>query len=425
MKERLYKAPIIIGSAPFYLKSLRSLFLRIPMTEPDWKSKEIGLAIFSLFKSNWKKPKNSLEKKLSRKFKVRYVVLTSSGRASIKASLIALGIRGASVILPSFCCYSVLEAVLSAGCYPQFVEVDDNLNIDPVDVKRKINNKTKAILVPHLFGKSAQILKLKKIAQKNNLFLIDDAAQSIGVRNNEKFLGTFGDMGILSFGPFKSLSGIGGGAVLTDNSDTFEKIKEFFKKREKTDDRLKPIKILLKSKFRKFSFFFFILVRSLKHVKAKKTQSFDCASVIPQKMSFLEENFLLNQIDRLDKVIEKRSYLGRQFFKRVCSMKIIKPAFNSIESHGFLKFVIKIDIDRDKEDYKLTESLLKHLLKRGIEAEPVYVPLHIRTNSPQRLLNTEKLYSKLLCLPINSSMKERDLNYMLNSLKEFEEKYVS
>ena len=106
---------------------------------------------------------------------------TCTGRSALVLGLWTLGIgEGDGVILPTYVCHSVMDAVTFVGAKPVIVDIGDDYCIDPEEVKKHITSKTKAIIVVHIFGISAKIKELKEIAEENSLYLIEDCAQAIG-----------------------------------------------------------------------------------------------------------------------------------------------------------------------------------------------------------------------------------------------------
>ena len=127
----------------------------------------------------------------------------------------------------SFSFFATCESVSLTGGTPVFVDSDyQNFNLDLEDLESKINSNTKAIICVHLYGQSCDMNKLKKITNKYNLYLIEDAAQAHGAEYMNKKVGTFGDFSCFSFYPTKNLGAYGeGGAVLTDNKIHYEKLQ--------------------------------------------------------------------------------------------------------------------------------------------------------------------------------------------------------
>ena len=135
------------------------------------------------------------------------------------------------VIIPAFSYISVIEVVLLFGLKPVLVDVDpQTFNMDIMELEKSITTKTKLIIPVHLFGSNCDMEKIIKIAKKNNIFVIEDAAQSISSKvniNNKKIdSGTIGNIGCTSFFPTKNLGCFGdGGAVITNSDKLARKIK--------------------------------------------------------------------------------------------------------------------------------------------------------------------------------------------------------
>ena len=155
----------------------------------------------------------------------KYVVTLNSGTDALYLSLLALGIKkGDEVLVPSFTFFASIECIYHVGAKPVFVDIDiSTYCFDIKDLKKKITNKTKAIIPVHLFGNNGDLKELMEISKSYNIKIVEDAAQSFGSRlSNEKYLGTIGDLGAFSFYPSKTLGGIGdGGMIATNNKNYF------------------------------------------------------------------------------------------------------------------------------------------------------------------------------------------------------------
>jgi perosamine synthetase len=142
-------------------------------------------------------------------------VLCGSGSLALELALHACGVRaGDEVVLPSFCCTAVVPPILAAGATPVLADVGAELNLTVETVQDALTQKTKAVIVPHLFGNPAEIDRISELADTRNIRVIDDAAQALGATIAGRPVGSFGDAGVLSFGSEKICSGIGGGIVL-------------------------------------------------------------------------------------------------------------------------------------------------------------------------------------------------------------------
>lgn len=171
-------------------------------------------------KGIWKA--KELEQAINETFGCKYAQLVSSGTAALTTALSALGIGyGDEVIIPSFTFVASFEAVISVGAVPVLVDVDDTLTLSPEAVKASITPQTKCIMLVHMCGSMADMEALLSICKEHNLFLIEDACQSIGATYKGKKLGTFGDAGTFSFDFVKTITCAEGGVVMTNREDIY------------------------------------------------------------------------------------------------------------------------------------------------------------------------------------------------------------
>jgi len=151
----------------------------------------------------------------------KYAITTTNGTSALHTAVAALGIGpGDEVICPSYSFIASAFCILQAGALPVFADVDESHTIDPNAIEALITEKTRAILVVHLYGIVADMDPILAIAKKHNLFVIEDCAQCFGGTYKGKKAGTIGDIGCFSFCQSKHFTTGGeGGAVITDNED--------------------------------------------------------------------------------------------------------------------------------------------------------------------------------------------------------------
>lgn len=152
----------------------------------------------------------------------RHSIGVSSGTDALLLALMAIDIQpGDEVIVPTYSFFATAGVVSRLNAIPVLTDIDPvTFNIDPEDVKKKITSKTKAIIPVHLYGQSADMEPIMKIAKEKNIFVIEDAAQAIGTQYKDgKCVGTIGDIGCFSFFPSKNLGGYGDGGLVTTNND--------------------------------------------------------------------------------------------------------------------------------------------------------------------------------------------------------------
>ena len=178
-----------------------------------------------LFKiNNGLQESKQVEEKLKNIFGVDYPIFLSSGHAGLTSALTAAGIGpGDEVIVPAYAYIATAMAVVSAGAIPIIAEVDETLTIDVEDAKKKISKHTKAIIPVHINGFPCNMDNIIDLAKEHNLYVIEDACQSVGGSYKGKRLGTIGDAGAFSFNYFKIISCGEGGALLTNKREIFER----------------------------------------------------------------------------------------------------------------------------------------------------------------------------------------------------------
>ncbi|MEW6003729.1 MAG: DegT/DnrJ/EryC1/StrS family aminotransferase [Stygiobacter sp.] len=170
-----------------------------------------------------------LEEEVANYLNVKYAVGVSSGTDALLIALMALDIKpDDEVIVPTYSFFATAGVVARLNAKPIFTDIDPvTFNIDPKDFEKKISTKTKAVIPVHLFGQSADMNEIFNIAKNHNLFIIEDAAQAIGVQYKDgRFVGSIGDIGCFSFFPSKNLGGFGDGGIVTTNDEIlYKKLK--------------------------------------------------------------------------------------------------------------------------------------------------------------------------------------------------------
>lgn len=169
-----------------------------------------------------------LEEEICKAFGAGHTQLVSSGTAALTTAMAALGIgAGDEVIMPTFTFVASFEAVLSVGAIPVPVDIDETLTLNPAAVAAAITPRTKAVMPVHMCGSMAQLDELKAICTANNVLLLEDACQAIGATYKGKHVGTIGDAGTFSFDFVKIITCAEGGAVMTNNKETYLKADQY------------------------------------------------------------------------------------------------------------------------------------------------------------------------------------------------------
>lgn len=337
---------------------------------PNWDFSDLLYAIFcSLIRKNSLK---DLEKKIIEIFGVSDVMVTNLGRVALTIGLKALGLgRGAGVILPTLICSAVIKAVLQAGCRPILVDVERNLHLS-VRTLDSCHEKARAVIVPHLYGLCAPIQEIRDWSKKAGLYLVDDAAQAVGISIDGKYLGTFGDFGILSFGPFKSVSTSRGGALISEDGDLVKKAKESIFPNEGI---YWPIRRVLGSiiKFHLRPYYLrFSQKMDTKIVKANSVHyELNQTEVTNEgfQLSNLEAQLVRSALGRTASVIKRRGRTAHEISRLLKQFN----GFEFVASDMPLHVKIPIRINRGLT----AEHAVRIFRSMNVEAEQIYYPLHL------------------------------------------------
>jgi len=176
------------------------------------------------FYDGMKKDLISLETKLKKLLKINYVHLTFTCTHAMHLALLSCGIKkGDEVIIPEISWVATAQAVAYTGATCVFVDIDPStLCVDPEKIESAITKKTKAVMIVHTFGHPCNMFEIVRICKKHNLFLVEDAAPSLGSHINGKMTGTFGDIGCFSFQGSKIVTTNEGGAFITNSKKKFD-----------------------------------------------------------------------------------------------------------------------------------------------------------------------------------------------------------
>jgi perosamine synthetase len=202
--------------------------INYPVYQPSLSGNEKKYVI-ECIDSTWISSKgkfiNEFEKKFADYLGVEYAASVSNGTVALHVALLALGIGpGDEVIVPTFTYIASVNSITYTGATPVFVDSDASTwQMDIADTRKKITPKTKAILAVHLYGHPCEIEELRKIADENKIFLIEDTAEALGSEYEGRKVGTFGDISTFSFFGNKTITTGEGGMVVTNDKELYEK----------------------------------------------------------------------------------------------------------------------------------------------------------------------------------------------------------
>ena len=323
-----------------------------------------------------------------------YCLTLNSGTSALHALLLANGISdNDEVIIPSFSFIATANSTLFVNAKPVFADIEKTtFGLDPESIQKNISSNTRAIMPVDFAGLSCKIFEIKEIAEKNNLILIEDAAECLGSTINGKKVGSISDSAIFSFCGNKVLTTGEGGAIVTNSKEIYEKIKTIrshgrLDKKLYFDDPSKPNYLQLGFNWR---------------------------------MSSITAALGITQLSKLDKIISKRrenaKYISTHLMKHE---KIKVPSEPPGYTHIYQMYSIVLS------NKKLRDDLQKHLLNDKIFCKVYFDPIHLTDFYKERLKKiislpvTENISERILTLPMYPNMTQEEKEYLVNSIDTF------
>jgi len=312
----------------------------------------------------------------------KYGIAISSGTTALQVGLKALGIsKGDEVITTPFSFIATANSILYVGGKPVFADINpETFNIDPEKIEEKITNKTKAVLIVHLFGNPCEMDEIMKICKEHDLFLIEDACQAHGAEYKGKKVGSFGDLSCFSFYATKNMTTGEGGTILTNNEEIAEKAKLL---RNHGQEKTYEHKIL------GFNY----------------------------RMSDIQAAIGLVQLKKLEEMNKKRMENAKIFNENLSKISWLKiPFIEKNKKHVFHQYTIKVL--NGKRDY-----VLNKLNERGVGAKVYYPkPIHLqlvykKLGYNENLPVSEEIAKQVLSLPVHPLLTKNDLNKIINEIK--------
>jgi dTDP-4-amino-4,6-dideoxygalactose transaminase len=402
---------------------------------PNLLGKEVLLALSFIFPWNFKnlqsgKAVSTLEKYFETFFGINSVITFDSGRSSLQIALESLELhQNDEVLLQAYTCCVVSNAVTWSGTQPIYVDIDKNFNMDPHDLEKKITPRSKVLIIQHTFGVPADLDALIDIAKKHNLTIIEDCAHVIGGTYKNKMLGTWGDIGMLSFGTDKSISCGRGGALLTNNGDLAEK----FRRRQQKLPHLSKKYIIQQL----YTFVLFFICKPLYtigigkivfavskklHISSKIIEQSEKKgerdSHFPAKLPDALAVIALHQTKHLKEFNEHRIALAQNYQKNIHNPKIQMP--KEIQNIPFLRFPILV---------KNPKKLHKQAQKEGILLGDWYNSVIAPRDSDQSKMayvpgscpNAETLVQESINLPTHIHISPKDQEKIIKIVNSYAE----
>lgn len=312
----------------------------------------------------------------------KHCVGVASGLDALWIAFRILGIgAGDEVIVQGNTYIASVMGITINGATPIFVEPDEYYNIDASKIEEKITEKTKAVLVVHLYGQASNMKPVVEVCRKYNLRLVEDCAQSHGAKFDGQMTGTFGDIGCFSFYPSKNLGAFGDAGAIVTNDDQIAE-----------DTRV----------FRNYG------SEKRYYNKVVGTNS---------RLDEMQAGFLRIRLKYLNELAQEKRTICERYLDQMNNNKIILPAIREGATHIWHQFVVRSE-ERDE--------LIKYLDEKGV-GTIIHYPIPPHLSEAYRYLNlhegslpiTEKYAKTVLSLPLYNGMTEEEQMFVINAVNDF------
>ncbi len=355
-------------------------------------------AISNAIKSKWIAPVgpsiNSFESEFNKYIEIKHSCAVSSGTAALHLALKVLNIsKGDVVLCPSFTFVASANVILYENATPIFI--DSEYKTGTIDIsaleKAIIRYKPKALIAVNIYGQSCYYDKIIKLCKSNNIFIIEDAAESLGSVYKNKKCGSIGDIGIFSFNGNKIITTSGGGMIVSNKKEYIEKAR-------------------------------FLSTQS----REKKNHYEHNELGYNYRMSNLLAAIGVSQLKKVDNFIMKRRKIFNIYKQELCALggfDYFEELPNSYSNRWLSVFII------DERVNGITSSkIIKKLYENKIESRPLWKPMHLQklykgcayVKSGNKDISSD-LFERGLCLPSGSSLKEKQQQEIIRIIKDMVE----
>lgn len=329
------------------------------------------------------------EKRFSNFTKIKYCLAVSNGTTALQLALKTLNIKyGDEVIVPNLTFASPVNAVIHSGAKPVFVDVNENTYcIDETLIEKKITNKTKAIIVVHLYGHPSNMTRILKIAKKRKIKIIEDCAEALGSYYKKKHVGNFGDVSTFSFFGNKLIT-TGEGGMICFKSKLNKQRAEILRD----------------------------------HGMSKKLKYWHEEIGFNFRLTNIQSAIGCAQMERIKWFMKNKLNLVKNYNSKLSKLDFLTlPGQYGPVNNSYWLYTIKLN----KELSKFKDRIIKELNFYGIEARPIFFPMSLmkpykkfiskKDNYPVSL----KLFNKSISLPSAYDVKKSDILKIYNYLSKF------
>ena len=357
----------------------------IPIAKP-YLTKEEEEAVLDVIRSGMiamGEKVQELEEKFSKKFGYKHTIATSSGTSALHTILYAEGIgEGDEIITTPFTFIATANTILAVGAKPVFVDIDPKtFNIDPDQIEKAVTKKTKAIMLVHLYGYPCDMDKIKEVADKNNLIIIEDACQAHGAKYKGKYVGNWGSSAF-SLYPTKNITSAEGGLITTNNDTITNKARLF-----------------------------------INHGQSERYVHTDFG--LNFRMTNIHAAIGIVQLSKIDKFTKKRQ--GNAKYLRENLKNVELPSYEKEYEHVYHQFTIRVKKDRAQIVEKLNDAGIGAGIHypTPIHKQPYYKKLgYAKLSLPE----AEKASREVLSLPVHPLVSKKDLKYICDTLNKLTSK---
>lgn len=325
---------------------------------------------------------SAFEEEFAKYTGAKYCVGLASGLDALWIAVRLLGIgKGDEVIVQGNTYIASVMGITMNGATPVFIEPDEFYNLDADKIEEKITNKTKAIMVVHLYGQATRMDKIVALSKKYNLRLIEDCAQSHGACFNGQMTGTFGDVGCFSFYPSKNLGAFGdAGAIITNDENLAKEFKVY------------------------------------RNYGSEK-RYYNRVVGTNSRLDEIQAGLLRVRLQHLDSLNAEKQQIAKQYTQGIKNDKILLPTVAKGATSVWHQYVIQI---------KERERLIKYLKNKNIGTIIHYpIPPHLAeayaylNKAKGSLPITEGYAEKVLSLPMYNGMEQKEIQHVIEAINQF------
>lgn len=329
----------------------------------------------------------------------KYAVCVSNGTAALHAACFAAGVGVEDEVITTPLTFAAsANCILYCGATPVFADVDiDTYNIDPIDIEKKITDKTKAVIAVDFTGQSIQHNEIEEICKKHNLILIEDGAHALGTKYEEKPIGSLADITTFSFHPVKTVTSGEGGAILTNSKYYYERLVLF-----RSHGITRDLDIL--NKKYEGSWYYEQLFLGYNY-----------------RMTDIQAALLLSQLNKLNLFIKRRKEIVSLYDKAFSNMPeiILQKEIKESDTARHL-YIIQLDLDKLQCSRKeIFEALMYENVHCNVHYIPIYYFPYYQKKGYEKGLcpNAEKIYEGIITIPLYYGMGNEDVESIIYAVK--------